>query len=67
MVTQEAWLMGYISGKAMSIGVDVLKQNELPSLSLWVDNYCKTNPLDDSSDAGEMLFFELKRRTGAGL
>jgi len=62
-IAQTAWLGGFLSGKALGTGVDVLKGQSGESLFLWVDNYCRSNPLNDSADAGEELFIELKKKS----
>jgi hypothetical protein len=61
-VVQRSWLNGYISGKAVATGIDVLRDASGQSLSLWVTNYCNSNPLDYSDDAAEKLFTELLKK-----
>ena len=63
VIVQNAWLGGFLSGKTLSSGVDVLKGQSAESLYLWVDKYCRNNPLDNSADAGEELFIELKKKS----
>jgi len=63
-ITQDAWLVGFISGIAMIIQKDVLKDQSGESLVLWVTNYCKNNPLNSTSDAGQELFVKLKKKQG---
>lgn len=63
----KSWLMGYISGLSMELNatilkVDVLKDTDAESLFLWMDNYCKTNPLNTLSDGELELFVELIKR-----
>lgn len=54
-----SWLVGYLSGLAVASNIDTLKNAESESLFLWVDNYCKTNPLKSIGEAGLELHFEL--------
>lgn len=55
----EAWLVGYMSGLADGLSIDFLKGTDGSSLYLWVDNYCRSNPLKDTADAGYELAKEL--------
>lgn len=63
-VGNETWFIGYLSGLAVYSNKDILKDTDNDSLYLWVDNYCRSNPLKDISDAGVDLFFELKKQKG---
>lgn len=56
------WLLGYLSGVVAHSGKDVLKNADNASIYLWMDNYCKANPLSDISDGGSVLFLELVKR-----
>lgn len=58
----KSWLNGFLTGIAVSAQVDFLKDSNAESNYLWIDNYCKTNPLDDLSLAGAKLASELKKR-----
>ena len=58
------WIMGFISGLASAKNVDILLDANNDSIFLYVDNYCKTNPLSDLGEAGSSLFFALKRKKG---
>ncbi|MEJ8825624.1 hypothetical protein WKW80_26955 [Variovorax humicola] len=60
-LTMEMWLIGYLSGLSVGTDIEVLRGRESQSLLLWVDNYCKANPLDDTSIAGHALFNALKK------
>ncbi len=66
--SKRVWLAGYLSGLNMQHSLDEKKPTDpLGKLSsaeqafLWVDNYCKENPLKDVPSAGALLFFELIR------
>jgi|LauGreDrversion4_1035100.scaffolds.fasta_scaffold278117_1 hypothetical protein len=60
-----AWVAGYISG--LNIG-DEKARNTLKNISsadqifLWMDNYCKANPLKDVSYGAETLMEELRKK-----
>ncbi len=58
----EQWLMGYLSGASAGLGVEFWKKggNTLDSESvfLWMDNYCRANPLKDTQDGANTLFLE---------
>ena len=63
----KSWLMGYISGESfavnsMVIEADVIKTTDSESVFLWMDNYCKTNPLNSLADGGFVLFGELLKK-----
>lgn len=58
----EAWLLGYLSGFAIGTGKDVLNETHPKSVSLWMDNYCKANPLDPVSKGARSLAIELAER-----
>lgn len=60
----KAWLVGYLSGINAAIG----KPNKDPLAKLssgnqaivWMDNYCRQNPLKQVSDGGTALYQELQ-------
>ena len=54
-----SWLVGFLSGLANGTNKDFIKGTDNDSLSLWVDNYCRSNPLDSVDDAGLSLAMEL--------
>ena len=58
-VANRGWLIGYLSGIATGTGKDFIRGTDIASLVLWVDNFCKANPLKDVSDAGADLSREL--------
>lgn len=64
-VAAQGWLAGYLTGMAVASGRDALVNADLPSMSLWIDNYCRQNPLKRLDDAGVALFFELKPPNGS--
>jgi len=66
MMTRDVWLVGYLSGLASGTqkefwgkpGVDALDND---SALLWMDNYCRANPLKDADDGAVRLFLERTR------
>ena len=55
----EAWVVGYLSGLAMGLDKDAILGTDNESISLWIDNYCRANPLKDIGTASTTLFFQL--------
>lgn len=64
--TRKAWLLGYLSGMNT---MDATKGDALEQLQsaeqafLWMDNYCRANPLNGMSNGAVALFFELTKRS----
>ncbi|MFM2434454.1 MAG: putative exported protein [Pseudomonadota bacterium] len=58
----QGWLVGYLSGLAVGRDKDVLGETDSSSIDLWMDNYCKANPLKDVGDGGIYLYFELVKQ-----
>jgi hypothetical protein len=61
--SNEFWLLGYMSGLAAASGTDALRDTDAAYIELWMDNYCKANPLKRVDDGGDDLFIELKKKT----
>jgi hypothetical protein len=59
-----AWLLGYLSGLAVSRGKDFLSGTDSGSIYKWMDDYCRTNPLRDVSSGGIALAAELTKKKG---
>lgn len=59
-----SWLLGYLSGLAVSSGKDYLSGTDNASIYKWMDNYCRTNPLRDVSNGGNALAAELAKKKG---
>ena len=62
--TNEYWLVGYLTGLSVGIGKDFLNGTDPDSLFLWVDNYCRANPLSDAAYAADGLATVLIRNKG---
>jgi hypothetical protein len=58
----ESWLMGFLTGLAVGTDKDVLAVPDGASLMLWMDNYCRANPLDTIGTGGKALYLELLAR-----
>lgn len=58
----EFWLLGYLSGISMELGKNFLANTNSASLELWMDNYCRNNPLDSIGVGGDALARELISR-----
>lgn len=61
----QAWVLGYLS--AVNTGdPDFLKQVDPSAIFAWIDNYCRSKPLDQVVDAANGLVSELARRAVKG-
>jgi hypothetical protein len=56
------YLMGLMTGMALSENDDVLKITDADSVLLWMDQYCQTHPLDMITTGGMRLVMELRGR-----
>ena len=63
-LSNSSWLLGYLSGMALSSGKDYLSGTDNASIYKWMDNYCRTNPLRDVSNGGNALAAELAKKKG---
>lgn len=77
----KTWLMGFMSGQnAQHVGYrDVIKDpyfqakdpldqvSSAEQLFLWMDNYCRANPLKTVADGGVALFAELVAKRNAAM
>ena len=56
-----AWLTGYFTAynKLKPDTYDILAVTDAEAVRLWLENYCKQNPLDDFTDAVDSLIIEL--------
>jgi hypothetical protein len=66
---QKGWLLGYMSGLNTLHDIEDLKPesplkkiNSANQVFLWMDNYCKTNPLKTVGEGGWVLFKELRKK-----
>jgi hypothetical protein len=59
----EVWVLGFLSGVSTdNKGHDILGDVDAESLFLWIDNYCKSNPLQKVESASEALAVELIKK-----
>lgn len=60
------WLAGFLSGLNVSVAKNLYDPlNQLGSLDqavLWIDKYCRANPLNRATGAATLLFIELEDR-----
>lgn len=64
VVVSQFWVLGYLSGMALGEERDTLKGYDNDSIFLWMDNYCRENPLKQLSHGGLTLHYELVRQKG---
>ena len=61
----KSWLSGYLSGLNTAIATDtndpLERLNSMEQAYLWIDNYCKANPLHHTQRAALYLFQELRQ------
>lgn len=60
----QTWLLGFLSGLAAGTKKDVLDSTDNESVYLWMDNYCKANPLKGTHDGAGYLYLELMEQKG---
>jgi len=58
-MTNEFWVLGYLSGKASGLDKDFLKGTDNETIYHWIDNYCRAYPAKDVDDAARDLVKEL--------
>jgi hypothetical protein len=63
-VVNLSWVVGFLSGMAQESQKNVLSGTDNNSISLWMDNYCRANPLKDVHDGSLVLFEELAKKKG---
>ena len=63
--TKKTWLLGFITGLNFADRTNsdhISKLSSAEQIYLWVDNYCRKNPLDDLVEAGVALYVELAKK-----
>jgi hypothetical protein len=60
----ETWLDGVLTGQSMAQRVDLLGGVPAESTYLWMDTYCRANPLRSTMDGAAQLVAELKKQKG---
>jgi hypothetical protein len=64
-IPTRAWILGYLSGvNALDGDADFLAPVAVdsPAIFGWIDNYCRSKPLDNVQDAVNGLMIELRSR-----
>jgi hypothetical protein len=63
-IQSKAWLLGYLSGlNAVEFSENALdKINSTEQIFLWMDNYCKKNPLERVPKGAQQLMIELIKK-----
>lgn len=61
-LSYRGWLNGFLSGMSLGLNVDALAAPDNESLYLWMDNWCRANPLKNLAAGGKELFMELAKR-----
>jgi hypothetical protein len=58
------WVLGFVSGaNTFNVNAELLERVDAPAIDAWVDNYCRSNPLENVYDAVVALVKELLSRT----
>ncbi|WP_024684376.1 hypothetical protein [Pseudomonas syringae] len=57
-----SWTSGVATALSANNEVEYFKGTDTPSVLLWLQNYCRTNPLSQYVDATLDLLKELKKR-----
>jgi hypothetical protein len=61
----EAWVVGFMSGMNLDrTHPDALVGTDFDGLMAWIDNYCRSNPLQAIAFAATSLMEELRSRAG---
>jgi len=59
----KAWVLGFVSGANVYDGKELkLEAIDAPGIYAWIDNYCRSHPLDHVYDGTKALVTELLRR-----
>jgi hypothetical protein len=61
-LTEQMWLLGYLSGLAVGAKSDFLRTLDNDTINVYTDNYCRANPLKNLADVGYALALEAGKR-----
>jgi len=53
------WIAGYATLASIQNGIDYFKGTDAKSIQLWLENYCRANPLENFTDAAVQMMKEL--------
>lgn len=56
------WFAGYATMASGQTGIDYFKGTDTKSMQLWLENYCRTNPLAMFNEAAVHLMVELHKK-----
>jgi hypothetical protein len=56
------WVAGYLSGLNLKSDFDGVAGTDFNGLMAWIDNYCRSHPLDPVATAAFKLMDELQSR-----
>ncbi len=56
------WMSGFVSHASVLDSTDYFKNSDTESVGLWLENYCRTHPLESFSTAVISLMFELVKK-----
>jgi hypothetical protein len=62
-----SWLIGYLNGIARWSEVDIISNVDRELLMVWMDSYCKSNPLESVEHGGFNLSIELIKKNNSDL
>jgi hypothetical protein len=62
-VVKKAWLSGYVTAYNNAYAGALIAGTDSEGMFAWVDNYCRSRPLDSIFQASNSLMLELVRRT----
>ena len=54
------WMLGYLSGLNTESSTDFLQDRDVDGLLVWIDNYCRRNPLHPMPRAIQEFVQELR-------
>jgi hypothetical protein len=61
-IVDESWVAGYLSGYSIWSTDDYPKLPDAAARAAWMNNYCRSHPLDQIHQSVNQLIFELQRR-----
>jgi len=60
----QQWVLGYVSGVAYAINLNLVGRADPGAVTSWIDNYCASHPLDPLAFAANRLIDLLRVRVG---
>jgi hypothetical protein len=59
--TYMTWLSGYATRVSSENNIDYFKGTDTKSIQLWLENYCRANPLKTFNEAADSALLELQK------